>query len=310
MAKIPSTRLVVLTTAGDPAHWSRKVLDHAVIDPLWRVNEVHGPAPWLDRAKLDEQQRRLPESSYLRLFENRWTASEDRLTNIDDLRACVALDGPQEPVSGRRYIVGLDIGLKHDRTVAAVCHAERDDNKTTVVLDRMFVWSGSRAKAVQLSAVGETLQLATRRYNAARVIFDPYQAADLTQRLKARGVSTTEFTFSSSSVGRLGSVLHLLLRNRQLALPDDDALLNELANVRLRETSPGVLRIDHDPDQHDDRAIALALAAQHLLERASLRRPPLPSRSLGSRRGASDFRQSRFGGKQAARSSSGAQPRR
>jgi hypothetical protein len=87
------------------------------------------------------------------------------------------------------------------------------------------------------------------------------------QRLRSRGVQCDEFTFSSSSVGRLASTLHLLLRNRRLVLPDDPELLEELTNVRLRETSPGVLRMDHDPDKHDDRAIALALAAHRLLER-------------------------------------------
>jgi len=49
-------------------------------------------------------------------------------------------------------------------------------------------------------------------------------------------------------------------------LPDDPELIDELANLRLRETSPGVLRIDHDPDKHDDRAIALALAAHRLAQ--------------------------------------------
>jgi hypothetical protein len=36
--------------------------------------------------------------------------------------------------------------------------------------------------------------------------------------------------------------------------------------VRLRETSPGVYRMDHDPDKHDDRAVCLALAAVWLLQ--------------------------------------------
>ena len=52
-----------------------------------------------------------------------------------------------------------------------------------------------------------------------------------------------------------------------LWLPDDEALLDELRNVRLRATSPGVVCIDHDPDQQDDRAIALASAASKLLDR-------------------------------------------
>jgi hypothetical protein len=37
--------------------------------------------------------------------------------------------------------------------------------------------------------------------------------------------------------------------------------------VRLRETSPGVLRMDHDSGRHDDRAIALALACHRLVAR-------------------------------------------
>jgi phage FluMu gp28-like protein len=82
-------------------------------------------------------------------------------------------------------------------------------------------------------------------------------------------VEVQEFTFSSASVGRLASTLHLPLRNRNLRLPRDEELLDELANVRLRETSPGVLRMDHDPDRHDDRAIAVALAATALLQRPS-----------------------------------------
>ena len=42
--------------------------------------------------------------------------------------------------------------------------------------------------------------------------------------------------------------------------------IRAMANVRLRETSPGVVRMDHDHGRHDDRAIAIALAAHHLLD--------------------------------------------
>ena len=56
-----------------------------------------------------------------------------------------------------------------------------------------------------------------------------------------------------------------MIRDRALELPDDPELLDELANVRLRETLPGVYRLDHDQGSHDDRAISLALGAEHLL---------------------------------------------
>ena len=68
-----------------------------------------------------------------------------------------------------------------------------------------------------------------------------------------------------ASVGRLATTIHLLLREHRLALPPNQELLDELANVRLEESSPGVYRMDHHPDKHDDQAIALALAASYLI---------------------------------------------
>jgi len=45
-------------------------------------------------------------------------------------------------------------------------------------------------------------------------------------------------------------------------------LLDELATVRLRETSlPGVVRVDHDSGRHDDMVQALGFAVTALLER-------------------------------------------
>lgn len=277
---IPKTggRLAIITTAGDPAHWSAKVLQHAERDELWRVSETAGPPPWMAVAFLEEQRRRLLPSSFARLFENEWVSSEDRLTTADDLAACVTLEGPLAPEPGRRYIVALDIGLKRDRTVAVVAHAEPITTVpegqvealtvgARVVLDRIETWSGSRTSPVRLQDVEEWLVQASTSYGRARLVVDPWQAAGSVQRLRSRGLAIEEFNFTASSVGRLASTLYLLLRNRALALPPDEELLDELANVRLRETSPGVVRLDHDSDRHDDRAVTLALAATKLLER-------------------------------------------
>jgi hypothetical protein len=275
-AKLPEGRMALLSSAGDPAHWSRGVLDHALSDPLWRVHEVPGPVPWLDPARVEEQRRRLPESSFRRLFLNEWVSGEDRVASVEDLRACVTLEGPQEPRPDVFYVAGVDLGLKQDRTVVAICHGERlagaEDPLVgaRVVLDRLKVWQGSRRSPVRLDDVEEWIAAAAPRYNDAICVIDPWQAGGLMQRLQGRAVAVEEFTFSAQSVGRLAATLTLLIRNHAFALPDDDALLAELANLRLKETSPGVFRIDHDPDKHDDRAIALALAAHKLAQEAWL----------------------------------------
>ncbi len=125
LPKVAGSRLVLRTSAGDPAPWAHTVLGDALAAPArWRVSQVPGPCPWLDPADLDEQRRLLPDWEYARLHLNCWTASRDRLTAVEDLAACATLDGPLEPLPHHRYVIGLDVGVKHDRTATAVCHAE------------------------------------------------------------------------------------------------------------------------------------------------------------------------------------------
>ncbi len=269
LPKRHDSRLVVLTTAGDPAHWSAGVIAAARTSVRWRVSEVPGPLPWADPDDLAEQRRLLPVSSYARLHLNRWTAAEDRLTDPDDLAACVTHSGPLDPDPRHRYVIGLDLGLKNDRTVLTVAHAEHPDRSgpPRIVCDRLHVLAGTRDSPVQLADVEAITMEAARSY-AAPVRVDPWQAVGLAQRLRARGVTVQEWTFTPASVGRLAMTLHLLLREHRLALPDDADLLDELALVRLRETTPGVFRLDHDSGQHDDRAVSLGLAALALTERA------------------------------------------
>jgi len=99
-------------------------------------------------------------------------------------------------------------------------------------------------------------------------VVDPHQAVLIAQESRARGVVVHEFAFTATSVGRLALSLHQAIRNHRIALPDDEALLDELAGVRLRKNTLGVYRLDHDAGQHDDQAIALALGTHHLLDAA------------------------------------------
>jgi len=267
LPKVPASRLAILTTAGEPSHPSYALLERARRSPThWRVSEIEGPSPWLAPSDLEEQRAGLPEWEYERLHLNRWTESEDRLTNVGDLAACVTLDGPREWQPGRRYALGLDVGLKQDRTVLAVCSTDAA-TRMTVALDRIAVWEGSRREPVSLDAIEAAVLEAWRSYEHPPLIADPWQSAQLCQRLRAKGVRVVEFPFTAQSVSKLALRLHGAIRDHALALPDDEPLLDELRNVRLRETSPGVYRLDHDHGRHDDRAIALALTLDHLLPR-------------------------------------------
>jgi phage terminase large subunit-like protein len=231
---------------------------------------------WIDPRDLDEQRHELPEWEFERLHLNRWTPSDDRVASLDDIRACVVLEGALAPDPAWQYIVAVDLSSKRDSTVVAVCHAEpvlRDGSTAAhrIVLDRMEVWTPRRGEPVVLAEVEAAIHHAAVSYRAP-ILADPWQALSMIERLRGRGHVIDEFTFSAASVGRLASTLHVLIREHQLAIPNDEALIDELANVRLKETAPGVVRLDHDADKHDDRAVTLGMAATWLLNLP----PPVP----------------------------------
>ncbi len=269
LVKYPEARLVVLTSAGAPSHWSWTIIADASTDPMWWVHEVEGPPPWATPDKLAEQRRRLPEATYLRLFENRWTEHTDILVNRDDLEACITHEGWLDYDPRYAYVVGLDVGQVNDRTAIVLCHGVQNPDRTQqVIVDRVYSFQGSRADPVSFAAIEAELLNLYKIYGC-QIIADPWQARDLVERLVSRGLRAEIYDFSPASINRLALTLHQLMRAHRLALPRTAALLDELSHVRMKETktTPGVYRIDHDSGRHDDRAIALALAAVWLLDR-------------------------------------------
>jgi phage terminase large subunit-like protein len=49
--KVEGSRLIVCTSAGDPAHTSASVLAMAKASSAWRVHEVPGPVEWIGRRR-------------------------------------------------------------------------------------------------------------------------------------------------------------------------------------------------------------------------------------------------------------------
>jgi hypothetical protein len=132
-----------------------------------------------------------------------------------------------------------------------------------VVLDRLEVWTPPKGGETDLQAVEDRVVELSREYGRAPVHADPAKAEQMLQRLAQRWVHVNSFKFTEQSVGKLGALLFQLLNAGDLWLYDDADLLDELAHVRLVEKISGP-RLDHDSDRHDDRAVALALAAMWL----------------------------------------------
>jgi hypothetical protein len=262
IAKRSDARMVVLTTAGSPDHFSFKVLEHARCSPLWRTSERVGPAPWMDEDRLAEQRQRLPEAVFAQLFRNEWTQAAGSFLDPAVIAAAFCLDGPSLDGGQGSYVAGLDLGTVNDRTVFALGHRDGD----RVVLDRMQVWQGSRSRPVDFAEVEQFIVAAHRRFGFA-LRLDPWQGLDLAQRLRAQGVRAEEFAFTSASKQRLAASLLSTVNSGNLRLYEAEGLREELLGLRLVQTSSGAWAFDHKRGGHDDRAVALSLMVVALLER-------------------------------------------
>ena len=286
--KTPGCRLVILTSAGEPSHWSYKILQAAYTDTKdWRVHEVPGPVPWQDPTELASLERELLPSEYERLVLNIWSEAEDRAITPEDYEAArqpayhhgTAPAGVKGggarlrfPHPGSRYILTVDVGTRFDATVVCVAHAEpmtEDDPRgpKRVVVDHLERWQGSKRHHVDIDKVRDRVADLAIEYNRARVYGDPDQFVGSLQGLNRRGVKAEEWRFTATSVGLIATALAQTFRNHCIWVPHSDALRTELLRVKLRESAPGVTRLDHDRAGHDDQAVAIGMACHILLAR-------------------------------------------
>jgi hypothetical protein len=299
--KVPTSVLAVITTAGEPDHWARGVYENAVEDDAWRVSETHDAAPWIDPADIEAERRRLPESIFARLWENRWVSGEDTLLKYEDVAACASLPGALDPVLGTQYVVGVDLAVRRDRAVVAVLHLERlpDDGGTQVLTDHLDVFKATHGHDIDLSQVEDTVLARAKAYNHAPTIFDPAMGQQMMQRLRKAGLRVVEHTFSATSNSKRALTILELVRGHRLLLPEDPEVIDEFAALRLIQRGPGLFRYDHLAGKHDDIVTAIGLGAAHLLEHPqitvqaprNIRRPggswlsPLQQRAGGGRGG-------------------------
>jgi len=190
-------RLSIITTASTPQHWSYELYKHALAETtVWKVSEVHTPAPWIDPAELAAERRRLPQAVYEQLWENVWVAVAGSFLDPAVLASAFTLPGPRLTRDPHfTYFAGLDLGLVSDATVFALGH--RDDD--TIYLDRLESWKGTKRAPVDITGVVEPFIVEQHRRFHFSLQADPWQGMDLVSRLKKRNVKAETYTFSTGS---------------------------------------------------------------------------------------------------------------
>ncbi|WP_343900457.1 terminase large subunit domain-containing protein, partial [Nocardioides aquaticus] len=266
MPKRPDSRLLVISSAGDPGNWTHDVVRSARTGTDWRFSYMQGPCPWWSEVDVARQRGALSDAAYSWYILNEFAAAENALVGADDLTASVARGVKSRPYDpAHRYAIGVDLGRKVDASVVAVAHREGD----AVVVDHVERWLPTRLSPVRLETVEAAIRRLQAEYGHAHVRMDPAKGEMLSQRLGEDGLAVEEYVFSEASVDRLAALVSRLFGERRITVPDLPALVEELGTVVLRTTPGGRSRIDHHSGKHDDQVVAIALAAHWLMAQVS-----------------------------------------
>lgn len=265
LPKRSDSRLLVITSAGDPGSWTHDVVKQAQESGSWRYSYAPGPCPWWSASDVAKQREALSDSAFSWYVLNQFAAADNALVTADDLTAAVMAGIASRPYDpDQRYAIGVDLGRMVDASVLAVAHREED----RVVVDRVDRWLPTRLHPVRLETVEARLRSIQAEYGNSHVRMDPAKGEQMSQRLREDGVAVEEFVFHENSIDKLATNLSRLFAERRISVPDVPDLMDELANVILKTSPSGRTRIEHHSGRHDDQAVAIALAAHYLMAQA------------------------------------------
>ncbi len=215
--------------------------------------------PWQTKEYLIQQQGRLRKNTYLRLHENRWTASEEAFIDMEEWDACV--EGKHRSILPNKeveVVVGVDIGISHD--CSAVVAVTRDENKIKLACHRS--WQPSKKEKLDLEeSVESYIKDLVRNYTVREVRYDPYQFTRSSQTLAKQGINMVEFPQTTDRLTAMSQNLYDLVKGGNLVLYKDKELRSHAQKATAKETPRGWRIVKKKASHKIDLIIALAMAA-------------------------------------------------
>ena len=215
-------------------------------------------ASWITDEYLETQRKRLRPNTYLRLHENRWTASESQFIDMDMWDACTdKKHRPLLPNKDIQLFLGVDIGISHD--TSAVVAVFKQDNR--LFLGKHKKWQSSKLFKTDLEETVERyiLELA-KDFKIKECRFDPYQFHRSAMTLKKKGVRMIEFPQTTDRLTYMSSNLFDLIKERNITFYPDKDLRKHAQKAVAKETPRGWRIIKKKTSHKIDLIISLAMA--------------------------------------------------
>jgi len=194
------------------------------------------------------------------LFNQQYQASfETESTSLfRGVRDIINEDCLEDVKENHYYVMGLDLAKYKDFTVITVLDKYSHKN---VYRDRF--------QRIPYPLQTQRIIAAAKRYNNARIIIDSTGIGDpISDDLKHQGLLVDDFRISGKSKQQLIDKLAMCIEQKEVFIPPDDILIDELESYALDVTEKGNLIYSAPSGLHDDCVISLALAVWGLTGKA------------------------------------------
>jgi hypothetical protein len=236
-------------------HWFRRVFvqaeegraDYFAYQATYKDNPFLAPQ---QIREIDSDRELVREAAWRRMYLAEFSESAGYFQRID--RAAWG-DELLEPVPGRQYVAGLDLGRKVDPSVLTIC----DKTERRVACWR--VWDAGQNWVIQREAIHQ----ACVEWNVERLICDSTGIGDVIfQELQEMGLPVEPYQFTAASRDHLLNSVAVSLERSTLSFPPDRALLRQLRAFSSRRTVSGTVRTEVPQGEHDDHVFSVGLALE------------------------------------------------
>jgi hypothetical protein len=276
LARAPNrrARIVYFSYAGlrsqmrdDCPLWSLWKRWKAGTDPKLYVSYIGGPdgwkqVPWISQAFITSQRNQFQHvpAKFARLWQNEW-AIDDSGSFLPTAEIQAAIDHSRTGLDATgawpEAAVGVDLGLSFDRT--AIVGSRTDAGR--LIVERVEIYRGTPAKPVSLMMVEDRIVAIANALGTRRVFIDRWQAALLSERLTARGLSVAQRTSDPTNLDKWATALRRWFATRAISIPNHAELIEQLEHITGEEMRRrDRVRFTATDGRHDDAVVALVLS--------------------------------------------------
>jgi hypothetical protein len=252
-----------------------------LVSSPWGVDDAHATAfdagetefqgtayapTWIANPTLTEQETRALEPEP-RTWAREYLASPAEGVSsftTDEIDGITRANNEAEPAPGARHIIGLDVGLRRDRTAIVVARKEQRETAAGIVEVLCIVHVThlvpSFARSLTLEAIAKELADVAASYPGT-VYADMHYFDAIAPVLKERGIKVEQASMAPTAQTPRIVALQRHLAARTVEIPPHAALRKELLSAVLMHHSGGrlTLKAPERAGMHDDLLAALLL---------------------------------------------------